>query len=130
MFVEFNAWLYQGYDDARAALMEVIARQLIERGEETQTGLEKAKMLLGRVNWLRLAGLTAGSALSVAAGVPPLGLIGAVLSAGKSLVEGNFGREDMEAVQRAGKALVPDTETLVTPVSETSPHTKAYFLFI
>ena len=27
LFVEFNAWLYQGYDDARAALMEVIARQ-------------------------------------------------------------------------------------------------------
>lgn len=25
VFVEFNAWLYQGYDDARAALMEVIA---------------------------------------------------------------------------------------------------------
>jgi predicted KAP-like P-loop ATPase len=26
IFVEFNAWLYQGYDDARAALMEVIAK--------------------------------------------------------------------------------------------------------
>ena len=25
VFVEFNAWLYQGYDDARAALLEVIA---------------------------------------------------------------------------------------------------------
>lgn len=24
IFVEFNAWLYQGYDDARAAIMEVI----------------------------------------------------------------------------------------------------------
>lgn len=24
VFVEFNAWLYQRYDDARAALMEVI----------------------------------------------------------------------------------------------------------
>ncbi len=121
LFVEFNAWLYQGYDDARAALMEVIARQLIERGEETQTGLEKAKMLLGRVNWLRLAGLTAGSALSVAAGVPPLGLIGAVLSAGKSLVEGNLNREDVESVQTAGKALGSDGEALVTPASESSP---------
>src|SRR2546430_12553219 len=25
VFVEFNAWLYQGYDDAHVALMEVIA---------------------------------------------------------------------------------------------------------
>ena len=28
VFVEFNAWLYQGYDDARAALMDVIATKL------------------------------------------------------------------------------------------------------
>lgn len=28
VFVEFNAWLYQGYDDARAALIEVVASTL------------------------------------------------------------------------------------------------------
>src|SRR5271167_1963490 len=28
VFVEFNAWLYQGYDDARAALMDVIGEKL------------------------------------------------------------------------------------------------------
>src|ERR1022692_3002487 len=28
VFVEFNAWLYQGYDDARAALMDVIGEEL------------------------------------------------------------------------------------------------------
>ena len=90
LFVEFNAWLYQGFDDARAALMEVIARQLIEHGEESRPGLEKAKALLSRVNWLRLAGLATGSALSIAAGVPPLGLIGTALSVGKSLAEGQL----------------------------------------
>ena len=104
LFVEFNAWLYQGYDDARAALMEVIARQLIEHGEESRTGLDKAKMLLSRVNWLRLAGLTAGSALSIAAGAPPLGLIGVALSAGKSLVSGELGAE-------AGKIIEPAPES-------------------
>ena len=31
IFVEFNAWLYQGYDDARAALMDVIADIPIHR---------------------------------------------------------------------------------------------------
>src|SRR5215475_3127228 len=33
IFVEFNAWLYQGYDDARAALMEVIASTLTKEAE-------------------------------------------------------------------------------------------------
>src|SRR5258708_34642756 len=30
VFVEFNAWLYQGYDDARAALMDLIVNKLAE----------------------------------------------------------------------------------------------------
>ena len=106
LFVEFNAWLYQGFDDARAALMDVIARQLIEHGGKSPSGLEKAKTLLSRVNWLRLAGLAAGSALSIAAGVPPLGLIGAALSAGKSLAEGQLDAD-------AGK--------LISPAPESSP---------
>ena len=104
LFVEFNAWLYQGYDDARAALMDVIARQLIEHSEESNTGLDKAKMLLGRVHWLRLAGLAAGSALSVAAGIPPLGLVSAILSAGKSLADGTFEAD-------AGKLIAPTPES-------------------
>ena len=38
IFVEFNAWLYQGYDDAKAALMEVIARKLAEGGRTATNG--------------------------------------------------------------------------------------------
>src|SRR6202044_2123507 len=33
IFVEFNAWLYQGYDDARAALMDVIGEKLTKEAE-------------------------------------------------------------------------------------------------
>ena len=76
LFVEFNAWLYQGYDDARAALMDVIARSLIEHAEDSQTGIDKAKQFLKRVNWLRLTGLAVGSTLALAAGIPPAGLFG------------------------------------------------------
>ena len=46
VFVEFNAWLYQGYDDARAALVDVIAGKL--EAEARKTGLDKVKELLGR----------------------------------------------------------------------------------
>ena len=93
LFVDFNAWLYQGFDDARAALMEVIARQLIIQGEQSSKGLDKAKALLSRVDWLRVARLTASSALSVAVGVPPLGVLSALLSAGKGLAEGSLEAE-------------------------------------
>ena len=121
LFVEFNAWLYQGYDDARAALMEVIARRLIKHGETSQKGLDKAKNLLDRVNWLRLAGLTVGSALSVAAGLPPVGLLGAVLSAGKDLADGKIEKEEVEAAEKAWKAVAAEAEKFITPSSESSP---------
>ena len=121
LFVEFNAWLYQGYDDARAALMEVIARRLIEHGDKSDTGLAKAKELLGRVNWLRLGGLTVGSALSVAAGLPPVGLLGAAWSAGKDLADSNIEKEEVEAAEKAGKVVASDVGKLITPLAESSP---------
>src|ERR1700704_4309661 len=62
IFVEFNAWLYQGYDDARAALMDVIASALAEEATKRSTAVDKAKDLLKRVNWLRATKLVAGSA--------------------------------------------------------------------
>src|ERR1700675_2628849 len=43
IFVDFNAWLYQGYDDARAALMEVIGSTLAEEAQKRKKGAEKTK---------------------------------------------------------------------------------------
>lgn len=65
IYVEFNAWLYQGYDDARAALTEVIATKLKEEAQARKLGVDKAMDLLRRVNWLRAAKLTAGSGLAL-----------------------------------------------------------------
>ncbi len=42
VFVEFNAWLYQGYDDARAALMDVIATKLEAEATERKEGLRES----------------------------------------------------------------------------------------
>src|SRR3546814_11809092 len=53
VFVEFNAWLYQGYDDARAALMDVIAYQLEQEAEKPENAVEKAKERHNPMNWQR-----------------------------------------------------------------------------
>jgi predicted KAP-like P-loop ATPase len=70
-----NAWLYQGYDDARAALMDVIASKLEDEAETRATAVDKTKALLKRVNWLRAGKLVAVPAISLALGLPPTGLI-------------------------------------------------------
>ena len=89
IFVEFNAWLYQGYDDARAALLEVIATKLAEEAVARETGIEMAQNLLKRVNWLRAAKLGTGAALALALGLPPTALVGDALRAGKNLLSDN-----------------------------------------
>jgi predicted KAP-like P-loop ATPase len=110
VFVEFNAWLYQGYDDARAALMDVIASKLQEEAEARQTGVEKVKSLLGRINWLRAAKLAGGSGLALAMGLPPVGLFGdlwkLVRKAGDDGVDENWIAEAEKHADRASTAAV------------------------
>jgi hypothetical protein len=54
LILKFDAWLYQDFDDARAALMSVISTSLVTAVPPTFK--EKAKVLMGRVNKLQLLG--------------------------------------------------------------------------
>jgi predicted KAP-like P-loop ATPase len=78
VFVEFNAWLYQGYDDARAALLETIAETLQREAETRKTAGAKVFEFARRVNWFRAVKLAGHAATTVAAahaGHPGLGLM-------------------------------------------------------
>lgn len=81
IFVQFDAWLYQGYDDSRAALMEVISDELIRLAEEKKSLVDKAKAFAARVNYFRAAGLIADFGVGMALGVPP----GLLTSAGTAI---------------------------------------------
>jgi predicted KAP-like P-loop ATPase len=67
----FNGWLFQGYDDAKAVLMEVIIRELSKkRGIQAETKSTVDK-LLKKVDWFRLARRAAGMAATAGLfGVP------------------------------------------------------------
>ena len=120
LFVEFNAWLYQGFDDARAALMEVIARRLVKHGEVSARGLDKAKGFLSRVNWLRVASATAGSALSISAGIPPIWLLGTAWSTLRDLVDGKMGEDEIESAAGAIKSLLQGAGELSSHTEDSS----------
>jgi len=121
IFVEFNAWLYQGYDDARAAVLEVIATKLAEEAAARKTGVEKAQDLLRRVHWLRAAKLIAAPALALALGVPPVGLLGEAFALGKKVVVGAADGDDLKQVETTGGAIADAADGLLKPVPETSP---------
>ncbi|MCC6428362.1 MAG: ATPase [Phycisphaerales bacterium] len=116
--VEFNAWLYQGYDDARSALMDVIAGTLADEAKKRQKGIDKAKALLKRLNWLRLARLTATTAASLGLGVPPVGVIGDVVALVKDTVSKG---PDKDTLTRAGELagqVREEAEGLLRPAEE------------
>jgi len=71
--VHFNGWLFEGYEDAKAAILGTILDKLAdERGAVAKAGDLFAK-LVEKVNWLRLAGW-GGKALMLAHGLPPIDL--------------------------------------------------------
>ncbi|MEG0241348.1 MAG: P-loop NTPase fold protein [Pseudomonas sp.] len=97
VFVEFNAWLYQGYDDARAALMDVIASQLEAEAKARRKGLDKVADLAARVNWLRVAKLAGNGIVSFVTGVPAPGLISDVVGLYDRVRSGGVDQDAIEA---------------------------------
>ena len=59
IFIEFNAWLYQGYDDARIALLNRTTQKLLEleeiKNEKCKTVFEKMVDTIKRIKWRGLA---------------------------------------------------------------------------
>lgn len=121
LFVEFNAWLYQGYDDARAALLDQIATTIAAEAKERETAVDKATNLLKRVNWFRAARMTVGTAASFAFGVPPAGLIGEVWDLAQKARSGDIDSSDIQAADQLADRIAESGRSLIKPASEVSP---------
>lgn len=121
IFVEFNAWLYQGYDDARAALLDVIASKLAAEAQARKSGVDKVSEFLGRVRWLRLAKLIALPAAAVAMGFPPAGLMGDAAGIVRAGIEGEFDAEKLEDTGRLASGLAASAQSLIDPRKVSSP---------
>lgn len=121
IYVEFNAWLYQGYDDARAALLDVIASKLFEEAVSRKTATDKVKDFLHRVRWLRLAKLVTLPSASLALGLPPLGLVGGGLSLLQDVFAGKADADKLATTEQTGTQLVESATGLLDPRAESSP---------
>jgi predicted KAP-like P-loop ATPase len=112
LIVRFDAWLYQGFDDARAALMSVIANALAKAAPD---GIKKkAGSLIKRVNKMRVLGLIVEGG-AAAMGFPTFGAAGRLVEAGGKAIEKGLDDEEREdagddaekLAEKAGKLLDP-----------------------
>lgn len=74
--VKVNAWMFEGYEDAKTALMEAILQGMKENKTFFETSMDGIKRLSERVNWMAI-GKTALKqavpwAISGMTGLPPL----------------------------------------------------------
>ncbi|MGC0805042.1 KAP family P-loop NTPase fold protein [Pantoea agglomerans] len=118
--INFDSWLYQGYDDARAALLEVIATALTKAAGENKTLISKAKRLLSRVDGFRAMGLLAEGA-ALFAGVPTGGLISRGIGAFRTTTDGIQSQEEYEALSNLAKEGKQAAGGLLKPEARKSP---------
>jgi hypothetical protein len=55
--ITFNGWVFEGYDDAKSALIEAILKAIIKEKKVSAKGIEAAENLLKKVDWLRFGKL-------------------------------------------------------------------------
>lgn len=99
--IRFDAWLYQGFDDARSALLEVIATELNREAEGNPSLVEKTKKLIARINIFRSLGFAA-EGIALIASVPTGGIIARGASALSNLSDGVQDQEEFESLGKIG----------------------------
>jgi len=118
--VRFDAWLYQGFDDSRAALMEVIAAALMKSAAGNPGLTDKGRRLLGRVNKMRLLGMTA-EAGALAMGVPMFGILNKGIQAAGDFFLEEGDENSLEQVKKAGSEIAGRGKALVDPEKQRTP---------
>lgn len=118
--IKFDAWLYQGYDDARASLLEVIATALTKAADGNTTLTTKARKLLSRVNGFRTMGLLAEGA-ALFAGIPTGGVIARGAEAISNASDGIQSPQEYENIGDTAAEAKQRTLGLLNPEENKSP---------
>lgn len=122
IFINFNAWLYQGYDDARMALLQKVADKIMEESEARKTCVDKAKEFIKRINWLRTAKFMAPVATGIITGGAVAGPVGSFIGAVSGLLgqSGMPSQEELSKIKESYNQVAPDLLKLLNEKEEKS----------
>lgn len=118
--VSFDAWMFQGYDDAKAALLETIAATLVKRAESDKSLSAKAKDFAGRVNKIRLMGLLMDAG-SLTAGVPTFGGFQKLFGMFSGGEDGEYDFDDVKDGVEGAKEIANRNKDLLSKKKDFSP---------
>lgn len=121
VFIDFNAWLYQGYEEAKMALLQVVADKLLQEAKQRETVVDKALSFVKRIKWLKAVQYLYPIGRNAAIGGAVGGPAGALIGAGMGIFETRQLPSAEELKEASGniEALSKDLGELVS-VSEES----------
>ncbi|RAU19605.1 NTPase KAP [Nitrincola tibetensis] len=89
--IKFNGWRFQGFEDAKIALIEGIVSGLIEKRPALTKATRAVKDVFHRIDWLKLAKRAGGLAVTGFTGIPPIDQVQSLVGSLESMV-GNPGK--------------------------------------
>lgn len=119
--LQFNGWVFEGFDDAKTVVMETIVAELRRSRPTIDKVKELAGKLLKRIDWLKLAKRAGTAALAFAGGAAAHGHAAGLLAATTSLLahpKEHFSLDDMKAMSEHAGEYVKAAEKDADPIAE------------
>lgn len=116
--LKFNGWRFQGFEDAKIALIEGIVTSLIEKKPALTKAANAIKETFKRIDWLKVAKKAGGLALTAYTGIPTSDQINAIVQTLGGFLE-NPGqlatKENIQSVIGGVQGLIKPAETKHVP---------------
>lgn len=121
VFLEFNAWLYQGYDDAKLALLQSVSDKILSIAKERETFIDKAVSFAKRINYFRALKIAAPAISGAIFGSVVAGPIGGILGVVSGISStGKITENDIEKLRDDYSKLAPQFNGILNPEQATS----------
>lgn len=131
IFLDFNAWLYQGYEDAKSALLQSVTMKLTEEMKKKKIDNngsfgKKVKRFLKKVNWFQISKLALPLLTGLIPGATSVGVIARFANAIKNSLDNRDKKaENSELINTSFDELTSELEGLLKEDEEMAePMTK------
>lgn len=109
--LKFNGWRFQGFEDAKIALIEGIVTGLVEKRPAMTRAAGAVKDIFNRIDWLKVAKRAGGLAVTAFTGIPTPDQISAVVGT----LEGLFADPSKVATKENLTAAIDGVKSILKP---------------
>lgn len=125
--LKFNGWRFQGFEDAKVALLEGIVEGLLEKRPALTKASAKVKEVFRRIDWLKVAKKAGGLAVTALTGIPTFDVMESAVSFAVSALKNPAeAGKSTEAAIDGLLSLVKDGESSKNVPSEVREFRKAF----